>query len=354
VNEILLDYVTFFTLFSCVSVKNIVHLFSNALLERRIILVAENLSTLSSCVMAASNLLQPFHWQHVYIPVLPLVLMDYCFAETVQLLTDRGWASMAEVARRWQTFGEKSEIRIAAYDADTCQTVFQKPSRVILNAAKRQRMIRFGGVMVTPEHAMWTLSENGWRKERADALVGTWAAMAFSEKMDNISPTVGGNGEAGESSVFSPTVFVKRVRGEWEERYEGATWCVTVPSGLVWCREQNSNIPPMVCGNCTAPMPFFVGVLKSCLPLLERMPLEEVLVLDIENDRFLLDPQFEEALPQPEMKRLIKTLSSIALAPDRESDLRIASVFYQFFHDIFSGMSHLSLLLFFFFFLIFP
>lgn len=41
VNEILLDYVTFFTLFSCVSVKNIVHLFSNALLERRIILVAE-------------------------------------------------------------------------------------------------------------------------------------------------------------------------------------------------------------------------------------------------------------------------------------------------------------------------
>jgi hypothetical protein len=75
VNEILLDYVTFYTLFSAVSVKNIVRLFSNALLERRIILVAENLATLSSCVMAASNLLQPFHWQHVYIPVLPLVLM---------------------------------------------------------------------------------------------------------------------------------------------------------------------------------------------------------------------------------------------------------------------------------------
>jgi hypothetical protein len=52
VNEVLLDFVTFFPLFSCVSVKNVVHLFANALLERRIILVAENLATLSSCVMA--------------------------------------------------------------------------------------------------------------------------------------------------------------------------------------------------------------------------------------------------------------------------------------------------------------
>ena len=165
VNEILLDYVTFFPLFSCVSVKNIVHLFSNALLERRIILVAENLSTLSSCVMAASNLLQPFHWQHVYIPVLPLVLIDYV----------------------------------------------------------------------------------------------------------------------------------------------------------------------------TAPMPFFCGVLKSCLPMLETMPLEEVLVLDVENDKFLLDPGFEESLPSSDRKKLINTLRAIPIAPERDTDLQIASSFYQFFYDVFCG-----------------
>ncbi len=64
----------------------------------------------------------------------------------------------------------------------------------------------------------------------------------------------------------------------------------------------------MVCGNCTAPMPFFVGVLKSCLPMLETMPLEEVLVLDVENDKFLMDPNFEDVLPKDERNRLVKTL----------------------------------------------
>jgi hypothetical protein len=55
-------------------------------------------------------------------------------------------------------------------------------------------------------------------------------------------------------------------------------------------------------------MPFFVGVLKSCLPMLETMPLEEVLVLDVENDKFLMDPNFEDVLPQQERNRLVKTL----------------------------------------------
>src|SRR5690606_27502468 len=70
--------------------------------------------------------------------------------------------------------------------------------------------------------------------------------------------------------------------------YHGPTWCVTVPSGLIITRRRlNDNCvsTPFVTGNCTAPMPFFVGVLKSCLPLLETMPLEEVLVLDVENDK---------------------------------------------------------------------
>lgn len=55
-------------------------------------------------------------------------------------------------------------------------------------------------------------------------------------------------------------------------------------------------------------MPFFVGVLKSCLPMLETMPLEEVLVLDVENDKFLMDPNFEDVLPKDERNRLVKTL----------------------------------------------
>ncbi len=420
---------TFFTLFSCVSVKNIVHLFSNALLERRIILVAENLSTLSSCVMAASNLLQPFHWQHVYIPVLPLVLMDYCFSEKVSLLTDRGWASLAAVERRWQTVGEKSALRVAAWDAERQQTVFQAPSRLIVNAAQPQQMIRFGGVLVTPEHRMWVFSENRWRKARADALVDRWAVMAVAcrrgeEEEENwgehFSPMVCGEGDGCGAVQVSPTdggIRLVRARGRWEAGYAGRTWCVTVPSGLLWARGESGVFPPMICGNCTAPMPFFVGVLKSCLPLLERMPLEVgkrqmvgqfVLtagaarrcwcstlrttsfcwtrasrrpcpspssrcrkplaslslsfcllsffllsllfssLLFVLFSSFLLSSLFLSSsclffsslllvllLTAPQ--RLLKTLSAAPLAPDRDSDLRIASIFYQFFHDIFAG-----------------
>jgi hypothetical protein len=81
-----LDYVSFSTLFTVLTLPKILELFSNLLLERRCILAAKNLGTLSSCVNAVSALLYPFSWQHVFIPVLPQSLLDYCSAPMPFLL----------------------------------------------------------------------------------------------------------------------------------------------------------------------------------------------------------------------------------------------------------------------------
>ncbi|KAL6074727.1 DENN MADD domain containing 1A [Balamuthia mandrillaris] len=81
-----LDYVSFATLFRLVPVNKIIDLVSHLLLERRCIIAAKHLGTLSTCINAIGALLYPFSWQHVFIPVLPQSLLDYCSAPMPFLL----------------------------------------------------------------------------------------------------------------------------------------------------------------------------------------------------------------------------------------------------------------------------
>ncbi|XP_030649572.1 DENN domain-containing protein 2B isoform X1 [Chanos chanos] len=71
-----LEHVDFESLFNCLSVRQVVRVFASLLLERRVIFVADKLSTLSSCVHAVVALLYPFSWQHTFIPVLPSSMVD--------------------------------------------------------------------------------------------------------------------------------------------------------------------------------------------------------------------------------------------------------------------------------------
>jgi hypothetical protein len=48
-------------------------LFASLLLERRVILVGQSRDTVSLAVQAASALLYPFKWHHIYLPILPKV-----------------------------------------------------------------------------------------------------------------------------------------------------------------------------------------------------------------------------------------------------------------------------------------
>lgn len=44
--------------------------------ERRILFTGKQLGRLSSCVFATSALLYPMHWQNLFVPVLPVGLVD--------------------------------------------------------------------------------------------------------------------------------------------------------------------------------------------------------------------------------------------------------------------------------------
>ncbi|XP_022621074.1 suppression of tumorigenicity 5 protein [Seriola dumerili] len=71
-----LEHVDFDSLFRCLSVRQVTRVFASLLLERRVIFVADKLSTLSSCMLAVVALLYPFSWQHTFIPVLPASMLD--------------------------------------------------------------------------------------------------------------------------------------------------------------------------------------------------------------------------------------------------------------------------------------
>ncbi|XP_062917941.1 suppression of tumorigenicity 5 protein [Mobula hypostoma] len=71
-----LEHVDFDCLFHCLSIRQVIRVFASLLLERRVIFIADKLSTLSSCAHAVVALLYPFSWQHTFIPVLPSSMID--------------------------------------------------------------------------------------------------------------------------------------------------------------------------------------------------------------------------------------------------------------------------------------
>ncbi|XP_076007505.1 DENN domain-containing protein 1B isoform X2 [Genypterus blacodes] len=66
--------------FVAVDINNMLQLYASMLHERRIIITSSKLSTLTACVHGAAALLLPMYWQHIFIPVLPPHLLDYCCA----------------------------------------------------------------------------------------------------------------------------------------------------------------------------------------------------------------------------------------------------------------------------------
>ncbi|XP_053884540.1 DENN domain-containing protein 2C isoform X1 [Malaclemys terrapin pileata] len=81
-----LEHVDFERLFKCLSVCHLIQVCASLLLERRVIFVADNLSTLSKCGHAVVATLYPFTWQHTYIPVLPASMIDIVCSPTPFLI----------------------------------------------------------------------------------------------------------------------------------------------------------------------------------------------------------------------------------------------------------------------------
>ncbi|XP_066527386.1 DENN/MADD domain containing 2Db isoform X2 [Hoplias malabaricus] len=81
-----LEHVDFRTLFRCLTDEEVLQVFAATVLERRIIFIAEELSTLSQVLHAVAALLYPFLWQHTFISIVPRVLLEVYLAPTPYLL----------------------------------------------------------------------------------------------------------------------------------------------------------------------------------------------------------------------------------------------------------------------------
>ncbi|XP_029362016.1 DENN/MADD domain containing 2Da isoform X3 [Echeneis naucrates] len=81
-----LEHVNFATLFDCLKDEEVLLVFAAAVLERRIIFIANELGTLSQVIHAVAALLYPFTWQHTLISIVPEILIDVVMAPTPYLL----------------------------------------------------------------------------------------------------------------------------------------------------------------------------------------------------------------------------------------------------------------------------
>ncbi|XP_054854197.1 DENN domain-containing protein 1A isoform X1 [Eublepharis macularius] len=104
--------------FVAVDVNNMLHLYASMLCERRILICCSKLSTLTACIHGSAAMLYPMFWQHVYIPVLPPHLLDYCCAPMPYLIGIH--LSLMEKVRNMAV----EDVVILNVDTNTLETPF--------------------------------------------------------------------------------------------------------------------------------------------------------------------------------------------------------------------------------------
>ncbi|XP_017347989.1 DENN domain-containing protein 1A isoform X2 [Ictalurus punctatus] len=136
--------------FVAVDVNNMLHLYASMLYERRVLISSSNLSTLTACVHGAAATLYPMYWQHVYIPVLPQHLLDYCCAPMPYLIG---------------VHSSLMEVRVMALD-----------DVVILNVDSNTLETPFDDLQNLPNDVVSTLKN---RLKKVSTTMGNGAARAF-------------------------------------------------------------------------------------------------------------------------------------------------------------------------------
>ncbi|XP_004375706.1 DENN domain-containing protein 1A [Trichechus manatus latirostris] len=125
--------------FVAVDVNNMLHLYASMLYERRILIICSKLSTLTACIHGSAAMLYPMYWQHVYIPVLPPHLLDYCCAPMPYLIGIH--LSLMEKVRNMAL----DDVVILNVDTNTLETPFDDlqslPNDVISSLKSRLKKV---------------------------------------------------------------------------------------------------------------------------------------------------------------------------------------------------------------------
>lgn len=72
--------------YNFIKIDFMIEIFCAMLNERRIVLTSQKLDILSSCVIAAGDLIYPMTWQHIFAPILPMKLKEYVNAPMPYLI----------------------------------------------------------------------------------------------------------------------------------------------------------------------------------------------------------------------------------------------------------------------------
>nr|XP_028568850.1 DENN domain-containing protein 1C [Podarcis muralis] len=157
-----------------VDANNMLRLYASLLHERRILLTTRKLSTLTACVQASLSMLHPMHWQHIYIPVLPSHLLDYCCAPMPYLIGIH--TSFMERVRSKAL----EDVVILNIDSNTFESPFQDlenlPSDVVTAGAKG--------------HAKMRLKNMRSRLMEKDSSTGPHRQRGHSSNCDHISDPI--------------------------------------------------------------------------------------------------------------------------------------------------------------------
>uniref|UniRef100_A0A672JLW6 UDENN domain-containing protein n=1 Tax=Salarias fasciatus TaxID=181472 RepID=A0A672JLW6_SALFA len=145
-----LEHVDFGTLFSCLTDQEVLLVFAAAVLERRIVFIADDLGTLSQVIHAVAALLYPFTWQHTFISIVPEILIDVVMAPTpyllgvqkhlLDLVTDQGDVSGAS------TIGDEDSILPPKLQAEILEALRNKqeaPTVEELNRVVSEAFLQF-------------------------------------------------------------------------------------------------------------------------------------------------------------------------------------------------------------------
>ncbi|XP_077466492.1 DENN/MADD domain containing 2Da isoform X2 [Stigmatopora argus] len=136
-----LEHVNFEMLFSCLTDEEVLLVFAAAVLERRIIFIADELGTLSQVIHAVAALLYPFTWQHTFISIVPEILIDVVMAPTpyllgvqkrlLDLVTDQNDLLIVDLSeKKKETFivsvGDESSILPPKLQSEICEALSER------------------------------------------------------------------------------------------------------------------------------------------------------------------------------------------------------------------------------------
>ncbi|XP_077357154.1 DENN domain-containing protein 2A-like isoform X2 [Festucalex cinctus] len=176
-----LEHVDFECLLSCLSPRLLVRVFASLLLERRVILTADKLSTLSQCCHAVVALLYPFVWQHTYIPVLPSSMLDMVCTPTPFLvgLLSSSLPQLSKLPREEVLLVHLGKSRFIKQMDDEDSILPSKLQSALENVLERRRELAGG------DHLSTVVSEAFVRF--FVELVGHYPLFFFNEREDDVS-----------------------------------------------------------------------------------------------------------------------------------------------------------------------